>query len=246
MRDGTHYGVIPGCGDKPALLKPGAEKICLTFHLTHEFDLDVEDFGNGHRQYTVNCRLRYRDGTLVGQGIGVCSTMESKYRYRWDNTGRGVPKEYWNSRDAELLGGHEYTARKVKDSWIVFRRVEHDNPADYYNTCAKMAKKRAHVDATLSATAASDIFEQDIEDGPSVMGDEPDERPTTGKPTTRAPQGNDGKLATEAQLKLLRVKLDESGLPETAFLQQFRVDRLQDLPFASVNDALAFIKDNAS
>ena len=44
------------------------------------------------------------------------------------------------------------------------QRVEYDNPADYYNTALKMAKKRAHVDAILTATAASDCFTQDVED----------------------------------------------------------------------------------
>ncbi|HIJ50738.1 MAG TPA: hypothetical protein HPP54_06770, partial [Nitrospinae bacterium] len=43
-------------------------------------------------------------------------------------------------------------------------RTDHDNPADYYNTVLKMAKKRALVDAVLTATAASDIFSQDIEE----------------------------------------------------------------------------------
>ena len=28
MKDGEHYGVIPGCGKKPSLLKPGA---CLLY-----------------------------------------------------------------------------------------------------------------------------------------------------------------------------------------------------------------------
>ena len=60
--------------------------------------------------------------------------METKYRYRW--TGYGQDRQ----------------------------RVEYDNPADYYNTALKMAKKRAHVDAILTATAASDCFTQDVED----------------------------------------------------------------------------------
>lgn len=51
-------------------------------------------------------------------------------------------------------------------------RVEHDNPADYYNTCLKMGKKRAFVDALLTCTAASDIFTQDIEDEPQSFGAE--------------------------------------------------------------------------
>ncbi len=43
-------------------------------------------------------------------------------------------------------------------------RIEYDNPADYYNTCLKMAKKRALIDGTLNATGASHIFTQDVED----------------------------------------------------------------------------------
>lgn len=42
--------------------------------------------------------------------------------------------------------------------------VEHDNPADYYNTVIKIAKKRAFVDAILTTTAASDIFAEDVEE----------------------------------------------------------------------------------
>jgi hypothetical protein len=38
-----------------------------------------------------------------------------------------------------------------------------------HNTVLKMAKKRAHVDAILTATAASDIFTQDVEDMPEVI-----------------------------------------------------------------------------
>jgi hypothetical protein len=41
---------------------------------------------------------------------------------------------------------------------------ENEDPADCYNTVLKMAKKRAYVDAMLTATAASDIFTQDIEE----------------------------------------------------------------------------------
>lgn len=45
-------------------------------------------------------------------------------------------------------------------------RFGHPNPniADTYNTVLKMAKKRAHVDASITACAASDIFTQDIEE----------------------------------------------------------------------------------
>lgn len=169
MKEGEHYGKIPGCGDKPSLLKPGAEKLGFTFRVRPEFEIATHDFPGGHREEKIICRLySMRTGQKVGEGLGTCSTMEGKYRYRWDNTGNLVPGEYWQSRDVSLLGGPSFTTRKTwvdnKQVWHIFQRVEHDNPADYYNTVLKMGKKRAHVDAIITYTAASDIFTQDLED----------------------------------------------------------------------------------
>jgi len=113
----------------------------------------------------------------MGGGIGSCSTMENKYRFRGGekiNTERPVPKEYWNLRDEgkledakSLIGGPGFGTAKFDGAWMICEigeKMEHDNPADFYNTCEKMAKKRALVDATLTVTAASDIFTQDIEE----------------------------------------------------------------------------------
>jgi hypothetical protein len=246
MREGMHYGTIPG-GSKPALFKPGAEKLCLTFKLSHEFDVEVEKFPNGHRHYTVNCRLRYRDGTLVGQGVGICSTMESKYRFRTD-FGGPVPAAYWDNRDPELLGGRQFSPRKIKGKWVIVQKVEHDNPADYYNTAIKMAKKRAHVDATLSATAASDIFDQDTEDrdddhdAPDDLGGDDTGSASSNEPRSR---GGDGK-STPAQHTLIRGKLGAAKLNEADLLAHFKVAKLEDLPFDQVNAAFELIKGRAA
>jgi hypothetical protein len=43
-------------------------------------------------------------------------------------------------------------------------KIENPDIADTYNTVLKMAKKRAYVDATITAAAASDMFTQDMED----------------------------------------------------------------------------------
>lgn len=165
MKEKEHYGTIPGCGDKPTLLKPGAEKLSFVFRLAPEYTIDERNLEKGHKEYRVICSLKHvNSGAFFGQGVGSCSTMESKWRYRAENTGKSVPAAYWDSRDSNLLGGSQFSARKVKNQWLIYHKVEHDNPADYFNTCLKMAKKRAHVDAVLTATAASDIFAQDIED----------------------------------------------------------------------------------
>jgi hypothetical protein len=165
MKKDEHYGVIPGCGNKPTLLKSGAEKLAMTFRFAPKYVINTKCYDTGHREYEVIVSLSHiLSGNFVGEGVGCCTTLENKYRYRWQSTEKEVPKEYWDLRDKSLLGGDQYVPRKSEGKWIIFERIEHDNPADYYNTCLKMAKKRALVDAILTSTAASDIFTQDIED----------------------------------------------------------------------------------
>ena len=54
--EGVHYGVIPGC-KKPTLLKPGAEKLSMTFRLRpiidNDRDIDILEMPNGHREIRV-------------------------------------------------------------------------------------------------------------------------------------------------------------------------------------------------
>ena len=182
MHQDEHYGTIPGT-KKPSLYKPGAEKLSLVFRLRPEYEIRRSDLGNGHREYEVVCTLYHiPTGQSVGQGVGSAATMEGKYRYRGgekEGTGQAVPKEYWNlkkegkAKEAQaLIGGPGFSAGKIDGNWEICstgEKQEHDNPADYYNTILKMAKKRAHVDAILTATAASDIFTQDVEDMPEVI-----------------------------------------------------------------------------
>lgn len=194
MHKDEHFGTIPGT-NKPSLYKPGAEKLSLVFRLRPEYEIRRTDIGNGHREYEVVCTLYHiPTGQSVGQGVGSATTMEGKYRYRTgpvEFTGKPVPKEYWNGRDVSLIGGKGFIPKKNDDGqWEIAIRgeqVEHDNPADYYNTILKMAKKRAHVDAILTATAASDIFTQDVEDMPEVIpGASAQKEPS--KPPVQPPQ----------------------------------------------------------
>lgn len=140
LRQGEHYGVIPGTKGKPSLLQPGAEKICLMFKLVPRYRVEKTQLPGGHREVEVTCTLYQRGSDVVeGEGMGSCSTMESKYRYR---------KKWVNGSPV---------------------REENTDIADTYNTVLKMAKKRALVDAVKSTTAASDIFTQDVEDLPDWM-----------------------------------------------------------------------------
>lgn len=177
MKSGEHYGVIPGCGDKPSLLKPGAEKLNLTFRMAPDPEIIVKELSGSHRDYQVKVRMNsIVTGRFLGAGVGSASTMETKWRYR--KAEQKCPK---CGKEAIIRGKKEYgggwlcftkkggCGAKFKDGDPEIEnqtmgRIEHDNPADYYNTCLKMAKKRALVDAVLTVTAASDIFTQDIEE----------------------------------------------------------------------------------
>lgn len=177
MKSDVHFGTIPGCGDKPTLLQPGAQKLCLMFMFADDYDIQQIDMPNGHREYRVKCKLTHKgNGIVQGNGIGICSTMESKYRYRTgpvEFTGKPVPREYWDSgRDQKLIGGRGHVAKKNPDTglWEIAKqgeKIENPDIADTYNTVLKIACKRALVHATLNATAASDIFAQDLEDLPA-------------------------------------------------------------------------------
>lgn len=136
LQEGVDYGKIPGTGDKPALLKPGAERLVQGMGVRtafviveQEIDHDRENtfcdrYNNvrtsyGLYRYTVRCEVYDAAGNLRGEGIGSASTLESKYISR---------------------------------------------PRDCENTVLKMAKKRALVDAVLNTFGLSDRFTQDVED----------------------------------------------------------------------------------
>jgi len=183
MQDGTHYGKIPGCGDKPALLKAGAEKLAMTFRFAPRFETAITEMRDGHRDYrTITKICDVVSGVFLGQGVGSCSTMESKYRYRkaeqvcpecGQETIIKGKKEYgggWLCYSKKGGCGAKFDDNDERINNQNMGRVEHDNPADYYNTCDKMSKKRSFIDATLTITGCSDIFTQDIDDSPELYG----------------------------------------------------------------------------
>lgn len=245
LKENTHYGLIPGCGDKPALFQPGAQKLGAMFNLGPKYRITQTDIPGGHREYEIVCELYHRSTSrFIGEGVGACSTMEGRYRYRWDSTGRPVPKEYWEHRDSDLLGGPSFVPRKQKDKWLIFQRAEHDNPADYYNTAIKIAKKRAYNDAILTSTAASDIFVPDDDVPPEFLA--PEGATEEPKPPVQKPQaksGNGDKPATDKQRKMVFAKLKNAGIEMGDFEAEFGA--LDDLPFKQVNPALAWVEKKA-
>ena len=91
MQEGEHYGKIPGCGNRSTLLQPGAQKLTMTFRLAPEYQIQETNYDRGHKEYRVICTLKsIASGNFVGQGVGCCSTLESKYR--WKGGARKCPE----------------------------------------------------------------------------------------------------------------------------------------------------------
>lgn len=175
MQEGTHYGKIPGCGDKPTLLQPGAQTLGLTFQIYADpIEHVVTDLPGGHREIRTKVAMRrLSDDKIVAYGFGTCSTMESRYRFRRaepkiEVLDEPIPPDYGQNKAKYAKKG--LGCRKVEGAWVWCKitdsgeKTEHDNPADYFNTVDKISFKRAYVHGTINATACSDIFTQDIED----------------------------------------------------------------------------------
>ena len=139
MKEGEHYGKIPGT-NKPTLLKAGAEKLGFMFRLSPQFEIErVENLQNGHREYIVKCKLIHiPTGAVWGEGVGSCSTMESKYRWRKKkvDTGEPIPNDYKQNKGNYKAKG--FVAGKDENGqwrWYKQERVENEDIADVYNTC---------------------------------------------------------------------------------------------------------------
>lgn len=181
MREGQDYGKIPGCGDKPGLFQPGAQKLLLTFQLTPHVKKEVlRELPHptifGHREYEFTLTLKSKAGR-EWDGVGTCSTLESKYRYR--KSFRKCPKcgkeTIFKSKDAPF--GFYCWAKKggcgakfgPDDKAITSQeegKADNDNPAEFWNTVRKMAFKRALVHGSINATNTSELWSQDLEDLP--------------------------------------------------------------------------------
>jgi hypothetical protein len=213
MQAGVHYGKIPGV-KKDSLMKPGAETLCMAFALSPKFKTEESREGE-HLECVVTCTLFGPSGAELGDGIGSCSTMESKYAYR--KAEKVCPE---CGKSAIIKGKEEYGG-----GWVCFKkkdgcgakfkdgdqaiegqqvgRIANEDIADQYNTVRKMACKRAHVAATLFVTGASELFTQDVEDMPQHQRhDDRDAKPAA-KPAPKAqPSSGNGKAPTEEEFDI--------------------------------------------
>jgi len=202
--EGHDYGVIPGTGNKPVLLLPGAEKLTKLMELADSYEIvqSIEDWDRPLFRYLIRCRLTLMGtDTLISEGVGECNSMESKYR--WRNAERVCPNCGAVVRKSKQGDGF-YCWEKTGGCGATFRgndpeiinqplgKVANDDVYSLVNTILKMARKRAFVGASLSAGRLSDIFTQDLEDAviegvARDLGSEPRQEPPARQQATPRP-----------------------------------------------------------
>jgi len=180
MKNGVHYGVIPGC-PKPSLFKAGAEKIAATFRIAVKSE--VEDLStDDEKHYRVTCTGHAQNGIVLGSAVGECSSNEEKFRWR-----SPVCDEEFEETDMDRK--REKWVKGFKGAPAFKKKQIRTEPSDLANTILQLADKRAYVAVVRKITAASDVFTQDIEDLPEeVREDMVQEESKSSKPSVAMPE----------------------------------------------------------
>lgn len=216
IRD-EHYGVIPGTQGrdgkppKPTLLKAGAEKLCLMFRLSPEYEIVSSTETSALISFTIRCLLKHiPTGAIIATGLGSCNSREAKYV-------RPAPKKCPQCGGEFLIfGKQEYETDlaykggmmcfkkkggcgakfKPDDEVIAKQPTGIADPADLHNTILKMGCKRSLVAAVLNGTAASDCFSQDLDD---LSEKAAEYTPPAAKEEAKAGGPKDASVATAAK-----------------------------------------------
>ncbi len=218
VRD-VDFGIIPGT-DKPALYKPGSEKLSVLFQLDVQLE-NEKSWGPGDHLTVSSKATVYHapTGSRLGFGEGMCSTREARYAYR--QASRKCPacgQEAIIKGKAEYGGGWVCFKKKNgcgakygdNDAAITGQEVgQIDNPAipDLWNTVVKMAEKRARVDAVLAVTGASALFTQDVEDTVPASESHGEATRAAEPPPEPDPKAEARKAAS--RLQRMRVKIEK-------------------------------------
>lgn len=228
MQEGQDYGKVPGCGDKPGLFQPGAQKLSMMFRLNPEVREEIiTDYPNMHRGYRLTIRVT-ASAEKFADGVGECSTLESKYRYK--SKSRVCPKcgapsifksknpgEGWYCWVKKGGCGGKFHLNDPAITSQTEGKIEHDNPPDFWNTVRKMAFKRGFVHAIINATNTSELWSQDLEDlrandlgnessAPQDAPEAPPPPPSATQPSKASPQAKSATASAPAEPSLAKLK----------------------------------------
>lgn len=199
MKEGVHFGRVPGCGDKPSLLLPGAQVLKVAFKIATRYM--IEDISlPGEKTFRVTAEVFDQTNcAILGYGVGECSSSEDKYAWRkavCDEEFENTPDDMKRLKYSKGRNNEFYTIKQIRT-----------NPADIANTVLKMATKRADVHGTINVTSASEVFTQDLEDLPEGYeineGAQAGSKPPVKESDVSVSDGENNDKPTEEQIKKL-------------------------------------------
>lgn len=238
----VHYGTIPGT-QKPTLYKPGSEKILTTFHIA-AYPKEIDDLSTPDEiRYRVKVHgLSMDSGILIGVGIGECSSSEEKYKWR-----RPVCDEEFNEAPEDRKRLKWVKGFGDKPSYQ--QKQVRTNPSDVANTILKMAKKRAQIDMTLTATGASDVFDQDLEDLPEgIVREVADKKPAI-KPPQKKEEAKKADKSAEGQqvttVKIVSISKKVGKKKDGSDYTIYTIFDADDIKYGTFSDTLADLANSA-
>lgn len=213
MKDGVHYGTIPG-SDRPSLKQPGADLLIDVFQLriTYTIEVAIEDFDGAEHggvpffYYRIRGTATNANGDFVAEGLGSCHLWESKYKWRkGERVCPACQKPNIRKSSAERGGGW-YCWRKTDGCGAEFAandpaitsqhvdRVINPDLLDNTNAVLKIAVKRCKIGTVINATGVSDEFTQDVDE------EQPEDTDTTPLPKAATTAQASAPTATAARL----------------------------------------------
>jgi hypothetical protein len=141
MRYGVDYGPIEGCGPKPCLMKPGAEKLLMMFQVAPRVSVTDLSTPPSVYWYRVIVSLVSQAGVYLGDGIGEATSLEHKWHDKKDGSTVNAPdvcntilkmakKRALVDAVLTVLGASDIFTQDVDDMEPAARQPErHDKPA---------------------------------------------------------------------------------------------------------------------
>jgi len=214
MKKGVHFGdPFPGA-DKDTLLKPGGELLLMTFQIgaiPEIEDLSTPDAA----RYRVRMRASHQvTGEILGEYTAEASSDEDKRRWRaavcdeeWDEAPIDQRRKQWKKKKSD---GSAYSVLQIRTS-----------PADESPNVLAIAQKRAMIGLTRQVLACSDIFDQNLEDMPDYLREQPVDG-HTGKPTRTSAAGSTNGGGTEGKGTSAGDDKPKSGITEAVLITGFK------------------------
>jgi len=142
LEAGVDYGQHPGTKSQ-ALKDPGAATIINAFNCYPKAEILFREVTDTKISYVIDVSLVSReDDQVKSSGTGACTTLETKFGYRWTP----FPEGYGYERS--LL------KKRTRDGKEQFR-IPNPEWQELENTILKMARKRAEVDAAMALPGVS-------------------------------------------------------------------------------------------